>query len=32
MSWVAQHCTIVDPTTYGGNTSSTHLHDCRGAA
>ncbi len=33
MGWVAQHCTVVDPAAYGGNTSSTtHLYDCRGAA
>ncbi|TDC90117.1 glycosyl transferase family 39 [Saccharopolyspora aridisoli] len=33
MGWVAQHCAIVDPAAYGGDTTSTtHLYDCRGAA
>lgn len=33
MAWVARHCAIVDPAAYGGDTTSTtHLHDCRGAA
>ncbi|WP_406689009.1 glycosyltransferase family 39 protein [Saccharopolyspora sp. ID03-671] len=32
MSWVAHHCPVVNPTDYGGNpTTTTHLHDCRGA-
>ncbi|GAB3685768.1 ArnT family glycosyltransferase [Saccharopolyspora tripterygii] len=31
--WVAQHCAIVDPAAYGGDTTATtHLYDCRGAA